>query len=372
MIPGGGPTGRPRPLRLAFIGAGNVADSYAEALRRMAATGFPVALAAVCARRPETTAAFAARHGVPQAAADARTVLCDPGIDAAVLLLPIQTHAARAARALAVGKHIFCEKTLAGDAATARALAGQARRAGLTLATAPATALSPAFQAARRLLKAGRIGRPAAARAIDGWAGPDWADWFYAPGAGPLRDLGIHALTTLTGLLGPVGTVQATGRVAQPDRPRVADPPAAAEPDTVALTLGFRDGAIAPLLSGFSIQKLRTPGLEIYGSAGTLPLLGQDWNPQALELWTNAAGCWQVTEAAPGWHRTDGLRDFCEAPLEGRPPQADLTHALHVLDITDAAERAARTGRQERIGSGFTPPAMTGTPAAVAPHRIHK
>jgi predicted dehydrogenase len=360
------------PLRLAFIGTGDVAHSYAAAVRRLTDAGRPVALVAACGRRRQGAQDFALRHGIAAFADDPQAIFADPEIDAVAILTPMQSHGELAARALAAGKHVFVEKTLAGTPEAGRALADQARRAGLTLCAAPATPLSPVFRAARQAIAAGRIGRPVGARAVYGWAGPDWDGWFYAPGAGPLRDLGVYALTTLTGLLGPVAAVQAMALRAETERRIGGRVVRMTEPDMVALTLMFRQGCLGTLLTGFSMQKLRTPGIEIYGTAGTLQFIGQDWNPQGLEVWTNEAGSWSVSEGSAEWDWTEGLRDFCEALLSGRAPQADLDQTLHVLDIIAAAEASHGSGRRAEVGSGFTLPAEPAAADAPAPHRRHK
>jgi len=360
------------PLRLAFIGTGNVAQSYGAAVRRLMTAGRPVSLVSVCGRRREATQDFAARHGVTSFTDSPRTIFADEAVDAVVILTPMQTHQELVTQALAAGKHVFVEKTMADHPDAARALVDQARRAGLTLRAAPATPLSPVFKAARQVIAAGEIGRPVGARAVYGWAGPDWEGWFYERGAGPLRDLGVYALTTLTGLLGPISGVQAMGVRAEAWR-RIGDAVAAmTEPDMFTLNLKFRQGCLGALMTGFSVQKLRTPGIEIYGTAGTLQFVGQDWNPLGLEVWTNEAACWRVTEHAGEWDWTDGLCDFCEALLSGRAPQSDLGQTLHVLDIIAAAEASAGSGQHVGVESEFTLPANPVPAAAARPHRIHK
>ena len=67
-------------------------------------------------------------------------------------------------------------------------------------------------------LRQGDIGRVVSARGRYGWAGPDWADWFYQPGGGSLFDLGVYNLTTFTGWLGPVRRVAAMTGIAIPQR----------------------------------------------------------------------------------------------------------------------------------------------------------
>ena len=35
-------------------------------------------------------------------------------------------------------------------------------------------------------------------------------------------------------------------------------------------------------------------GIELYGTEGTMQMVGEDWAPNRYELWQNQAGCWQI------------------------------------------------------------------------------
>ena len=106
-------------------------------------------------------------------------------------------------------------------------------------------------------------------RALYGWAGPDWATWFHEKDAGPLRDLGVYGLTTLTGLLGAVRSVHALANNRDAGDERA--------PDNFQLSLEFSTGCLATLATGYVQQKYKTPGIELYGARGMLQYVGQDW-----------------------------------------------------------------------------------------------
>lgn len=40
----------------------------------------------------------------------------------------------------------------------------------------------------------------------------------------------------------------------------------------------------AALTTSFSLQQYRGPGLELFGTEGTIYLLGDDWDPDGYEL----------------------------------------------------------------------------------------
>jgi predicted dehydrogenase len=124
--------------------------------------------------------------------------------------------------------------------------------------------------------------------------------------------------------------------------------------------------------TGFTIQQYRCPAVEIYGSEGTIQMLGDDWAPRGYELWQNGMGCWQLfKETAPAWPWTDGLRHLVECIRDGSEPIIRPEHAYHVLEIMLKAEAAGQDGQARTIESTFTPPsfevAAPGTPA----HLIH-
>jgi predicted dehydrogenase len=332
-----------QPVRLAMIGAGNVAESYVRQIRRLREEGLAVELAAICSRGGESARRLASTFGIAECGVDVAATLARKDIDAVIVLTPMQDHAGHVRQALSSGKHVLSEKTFATTAAEGRALAGLAVSRGLRLCAAPFTALSPVFHDALRRLERGDVGQVLCCRALYGWHGPDWADWFHKPGAGALRDLGVYALTTLTGLLGPVESVLARESNGDPEGPRGA----------MQLSLSFAVGCIGTVTTGFGLQKYRTSGIEVYGSEGTLQFVGQDWDPKGLEVWTTASGCWQLYEAASAWPWTDGVRDFCQSIIRSQPPESRIDHVLHVLEIVDQALASLRTGRSEEVISRF-------------------
>lgn len=343
--PGYGSVAMP-PLRIALLGAGNVAESYVLQIRRLREEGLAVELVAICSHGSESASRLAARFGVGEIVTDARAVMERKDIDAVIVLTPMQKHADHVRQSLSSGKHVLSEKTLATTAEEGRELAAMAASRGLHLCAAPFTTLSPVFHDALRRLHQGQIGQPLSCRALYGWAGPDWADWFYQPGAGALRDLGIYPLTTLTGLLGPVSSVFCMASGTQHNGQCRG---------CLQLSLHFASGCIGTVTTGFGMQKYRASGIEIYGSSGTLQFMGNDWDPRGLEVWTTANGCWQQFEADTPWPWTDGVRDFCQSIQEGRSSEMSIAQALHVLEIIDQALASLGIGQPMAVGSRFDP-----------------
>jgi predicted dehydrogenase len=293
-------------------------------------------------------------------------------VDLVVILTPSGEHARLARAALEAGKHVLLEKPLATTLVEAAGLLDLARRGPGHLACAPFTVLSPTFQAMSRRIRGGDIGKVSLARARYGWAGPWWSEWFYRAGGGCLFDLGVYCLTTLTGLLGPARRVMAMAGVAMPERQVGGRTIRVEAEDSAQVLLDLGESAFAAVTTGFTMQQYRTPAVEVYGTTGTIQMLGDDWDPDGYELWQNAAGAWQVfRETDPDWPWTDGLRHLVDSIRAGTRPLVAPEHAFHVLEIMLKAQQSAREGRAVPLESAFSPPVFAAPEVREAAHLVH-
>lgn len=362
----------PPPVRLGFIGCGNVLSAYRATVDRLRQRGLAVVTRA-CGRPSQHDSALQSLGPVPFTT-QASDVYFAPDVDVVIILTSMPEHARLATASLEAGKHVLVEKPFASSLDEGRALVELARRSPGYLVCAPFTTLSPTFQILRRRIEAGDIGKVCSARARYGWSGPWWSEWFYRPGGGCLFDLGIYSVTTLTGLLGPARQVMAMTGIAIPERVIHGRTIQVEAEDNAQVLLDFGHGASAVITTGFTLQQYRSPALEIYGTTGVLQMLGDDWDPDGYELWQNQAGAWQIfKESHPEWSWTDGLRDLVEAIHLGRSPNTNVDHAFHVVEVLLAAQRSGRERRAVEIHHGFTLPAgpgPVGEPSEPA-HLVH-
>jgi predicted dehydrogenase len=357
------------PLRLGVIGCGNVLDAYRVVIERLRARG-EVEVTMACGREAQRAAAAALGGGKFTTKED--DVIGSPEVDVVMILTSMPQHARLATAALNAGKHVFVEKPLATNFDDAKALVKLAATSKGHLICAPFTILSPTFQTMAGRIGAGDIGKPCLARARYGWAGPWWSEWFYKAGGGCLFDLGVYCFNSLTGLLGPAKRVSAMMGVAIPEREINGRKIKVEAEDTAQVTLDFGGTCFGVVTSGFTMQQYRNPGLEIYGTTGTIQMLGDDWDPEGYELWQNAAGCWQVfKETMPDWPWADGLRHMVECIHAGKKPLVTPEHALHVLEIMLKAQEAARTGRTIEIESRFELPKFGAAQSNEPAHLMH-
>lgn len=356
-----------RAVRVGFVGAGSVLWAYLQALDRLVPRGLATE-GPICARRPERWPELLRRRPGAHLVHDPAGVL-ESDVDIVCVLTPPDSHAALARLALEHGKHVLVEKPLAANRADAEALVELAGEQRLTLLAAPFVQLSPTFQGYWTAIDGGAIGRVHSARALYGNAGSTWATWYHSSGVGPLAEIGIYNLKSLTTLLGPVTRVLATEAVAVQRRhigDEVVEHP---DPDVLHLVAEHETGALSSIVSSHAIQRYRRPALELYGTDGTANLMGDDWNPQGYELWRNDAGRWEQFEPIDAtWLWANGLLECVASIRDGRAPLHEPLQDLHLLDIVDAARRSARTERAVRIGSRFPPLDLTLATLTAAGH----
>jgi predicted dehydrogenase len=344
-------------LGLGVLGCGSVfAGPYRGMIERLRADG-RVHVAAVYDVDGDKRRRAAASYDVDPELAGAEAVIGRDDVDVVLVLTSMNAHGPLATAALAAGKHVLVEKPMATSLEEAAELLELSRHSPGLLLCAPHILLSPTFRAIHAAVRGGGIGTLLSARARYGWAGPDWNGWFYEPGGGALFDLGVYNVTSLCALFGPARRVTAMAGVAIPERVVNGRPMRVEAEDNALVLLDFGDSRFASVTTGFTMQRYRSPAIELYGSRGTAQLLGDDWAPEGWELWSNAEGAWRVyPESDPHWQWTEGLRHLVDCVERGRQPVTRPEHAFHALEIMLAAQAAGRDGVAREIESGFPEP----------------
>jgi predicted dehydrogenase len=357
------------PVQIGIIGCGNVLEAYLPQCQKLEQRGLARVIAA-CGRPQQKERALAL--GALKFVTEEGAIFENPEIELVLILASMPEHARLARAGLQAGKHVLVEKPLATNLREAGELIALARAQNRHLVAAPFTILSPTFQAMAARLERGEIGKPCLARARYGWAGPWWSEWFYRKGGGCIFDLAVYCITTLTGLLGPAKRVMAMAGIAIPEREINGRKVRVEAEDNTQITIEFHGGALATIMSGFTMQQYRSPAVEVYGTTGAIQMLGDDWDPDGYEVWRNEAGCWQVfKETTPDWSWTDGLRHFVECLHAGVAPVVTVEHARHVLEIMLQAQRSGETEKALPIESTFVVPRFNKTGANEPAHLMH-
>jgi predicted dehydrogenase len=340
-----------------MVGCGNVMTYYMTLAEELERRGLARVVAA--ADTSEAKRAFVReRYGLTRFSTDWADLIRAEDVDLVAVLTPMQTHGPIAAAALEAGKHVLVEKMMAPTLEEAARLVALARQSAGLLLCAPHVLLSPTYREMTRRLRMGDVGTILTARARYGWADPYWqGGWVYRQGAGALFEFACYNVTSLTGWLGPARSVLARTGVALPEREIGGERVRVEAEDNAQVLLDFGGGVLGLVTTGFTIQRYRSPAIELYGSTGTIQMLGDDWAPRGYELWQNDAGSWKLYEETdPAWPWTDGLRHLVECVQERARPVTTPEHAYHVLEILVKAKESGRDGQAKAIESRFPLP----------------
>ena len=198
------------PVRVGFLGAGLIATYHSKSLKRSAAA---VVRTGVYDPDSERAHAFAAASGHTACASEADVIAAS---DAVYICTWTNEHPRLLADVVASGKHVFCEKPLAFDAAEAWRMANAAHAAGVTHQVGLVLRRSPAYLWAKHLTDdptAGRlmtvVFRDDQFIPIQGHYASTWRADKLLVGAGTLLEHSIHDVDMLRYLVGDVRRVSA-------------------------------------------------------------------------------------------------------------------------------------------------------------------
>ena len=285
---------------------------------------------------------------------DYKKILKDPEIDLVLILTSMNEHTKIAKESLHNNKHVLVEKPMATNMKDLNELFKLAKKSKKLLMSAPFVILSPIFQAIHQELKKNTIGNISLARARYGWAGPNWGKWYYQTGGGPLFDLGVYNITTLTGLLGSVKSVTAKSSVSKPTRIINGKKIKVKTDDNFQILLEFKNKCLAVVTTGFTMQQYNSPAIELYGENGTIQMLGDDWEPKAYEVWDNKRSSWELYKTPyANWPWTSGFTHLVDCIINKNKPMINLDHAYHVNEIMIKIYESSKKKKQISINSIF-------------------
>jgi predicted dehydrogenase len=339
-------------LRVGLVGAGaNTRLRHIPGLRAMP----QVEIVAVCNRRPESTRAVAAEHGIPRTFDAWEDLVRDPGIDAVVIGTWPYLHRPITLAALESGKHVLTEARLAMSAAEAHDMLAAARRhPHLVTQVVPSPFGLKGHDVMLELLRGGYLGQLREAHVYslnsalaDPTAPLSWRQDAALSGLNMLA-LGIVHETLLRWAPPPV-RVLAQAHAFTPTR---TDPTSGARravgtPDSVQVLTVLENGARAVYHLSGVVPFGQGAGIHLYGSDG---VLHYDLNADRIrgasrKRGPDVAALEEIPippEKAREW-RVEA--EWVEAIRGGPPPRfTDFATGVAYMEFTEAVARSARLG----------------------------
>jgi predicted dehydrogenase len=288
-------------LNVALIGSKFMGRTHSNAYLK-AAKFFDLPLNPVmhtiAARNPEDLAKFAARWGWQHHTTDWKAAATNPEIDLVDVSTPNYVHKDQAIAALEAGKHVACEKPLAGTLDDAREMLAAAKKAKKSKTFVWYNyRRCPAIALAHQLVAAGKVGRIYHVRAayLQSWGGAStpllWRFQGDLAGSGAHGDLNAHIIDMARFITGDefseiIGAIEETFIK---ERDIIADPSGGGEisgkgakttkskkgkstvDDAVLFLARFKGGAVA----SFEATRLSTGDqnrnrIEIHGEKGAI------------------------------------------------------------------------------------------------------
>ena len=319
-----------QPIGVGILGAGEVAGQY---LPNLVASD-EIRLVGVGDLNYRAAERLAQRYHIPNVF-HGEDILDCRDIELIVNLTPIPSHYETNLRILESGKHVYSEKPLTLTASEGVELLAAAEKSGLSIGCAPDTVLGPGFQAGRRAIDRGLIGKP-----ISGFASmlrPLPVLERHRAGTMPLFNMAPYYLSALVNLFGSASAVSGISRLSY-IRP-LLDPSAI----FASCSIRFADDVLCVVTLRYGdTPSGEVPILQVFGTEGVLCLPNPD-TFSALVRWRrhDEVSWHRVTEAYESSSHSSNLRgigvvDMAQAIRHGRVARAAPDVALHVVEIIEA------------------------------------
>ncbi len=332
-------------IKWGLIGASTIAREWVIGAIRAAGGEVAAVMSTDAARGAE----YARANGIALSGTSLEGLLKDRGIDAVYISTTNELHRDQTIAAARAGKHVLCEKPLATSLADAHAMADECEAAGVVLGTNHHLRNAGTHRAMREALKAGRLGKPIAARVFHAvYLPPHLQGWRLnrpAAGAGVILDITVHDADTLRFVLDddPVETVAMTQNAGMAQT---------GVEDGVMGAIRFSSGLVAQFHDSFTIKHAGT-GFEVHGTEGSL--VGRDCMTQRpIGTVTLVRGDSREDLIIDNTNLYERAVASFHAAIEGRgEPSATGEDGIWSLAVGLAVIEAARTGCCAKIAPGL-------------------
>ncbi len=360
-----------KPIGMGIVGAGAIGLRGALSHLSVPDVHDRIKPTAVCDPVPGRAKAAAEKYGVPNWYETYEELLADSKVDAVTLCSPIGLHYEQGLAAVEAGKHVHFNKTMATRAAECDEMIARAAEKGVKLVASPGMMAHPHNQRIKERVRAGEIGQiiwAAAGVEISTYhleeefrtgediltdVDPSW--YFKRPGGGPLYDVTVYSLHTLTGIMGPAKAVTGLSGLVVKEREYHGKRIECEMDDSTFMLLDYGNsvfalvyGTVAGMVTkGFHPSIFGLNGSVVGGKINDQPTQ-QEGDHQPHVLGEHA----KLAES----HVFEDMMQLVDWVLDGTPPIASAEHARHVVEIFEAAYRSAETGQRQALRTTFAYP----------------
>jgi len=370
----------PQTIGVGMLGAGFIGMMHSYALRtlelarsRPAALPALVTVADVDARARDRCRD---RFGWKDAATEWQAAATDAQVGMFINAAPNHLHLDPTLAAARAGKHVFCEKPLAPDAATAFRLWSETAKTGVVHQCAFVFRFIPALRLAREIVRSGQIGEVLHFRssylmstALEPGQPMSWRFDRSVAGTGAIGDLGAHHIDQARFIVGEIAEVGALGKTQVPER----DGHRVDVDDAFVAIARFEDGAIGTIEgSRIACGYGHTGRIQVDGTKGSLKFDVERLNEleiadgigagfrtiQAIRAGHPFADFWfdsGIQGSHPiGWSEcfVHQLHHFLAAIAGGgsvAPLAATFEDGYRAAEVCEAMGRSWRSGRREAV-----------------------
>ena len=347
-------------MRLLILGTGGMANQHAKNFSAIDGVSVVGGVDVV----PERLAAFCAEHKIGNQFSSLEDALAWNEFDAVANVTPDAVHHPTTLKAIAAGKHVFCEKPLATDATKAMEMTEAIEKAGLVGMVKFTYRNSPALQKGRQMVLAGEIGavRHVEATHLQSWlVAKAWGDWKTESkwlwrlsrkhgSNGALGDIGIH-IVDFTSYGSGLDIAHVFGRLKTFDKApgnRIGEYDLDAN-DCFAMNVDFTNGAIGTIqASRTAAGQLDQLRLRVYGERGSIEMIydtGKSYLRACMGSDLDAAN-WRDIPVDPV---DTNYKRFVAAVRGGKTQEPSFRRAANIQKVLDMAQASDRDHRDAAI-----------------------
>ncbi len=366
---------RTEKVRIGVIGVGQIGKVHLKNYQKINGAEI-VAVADVDEAEARRVAQV---YDIPHLYTDFRQLLARDDIEAVDVCLHNNLHRPVTVAALQAGKHVYCEKPMAGAYCDAEAMLQTARKVERKLSIQLNTLFFKETRAAKLLIEQGYLGKPYHARStgyrrrgrpyVDGYGSPPFVQRRNASG-GALYDMGVYHIANILYLLDNPAVTRISGKTYQETE---MDPIRREKSgyDVEELGLGFvrcRDNITLDIIEAWAIHMNRFEGSYVLGSKAGVRLepFGFFQSLGDLDLDSTA----DLDQFDFRWHHVREYGDAYDSPqhhwiaaLQGRVellPTAEI--ALNSMLISEGIYLSGELDREvtvEEVKTASTSTAVT-------------